>query len=255
MQSMSHSKIKSWKYCPAQFYRQYILQLEPYNPKFEFGTNYHKMVEMYHKRLDRDYERNHRTGEIIRDAAGRPVREYIFDPESVKFYTDIFPPDWFDATEQTPLELLDALEIEPGPVVEKRYSLRLEHPFTGKVLPVPMTMIIDGIRVNELSATDHKTSITAYSQNLVDNDPQATMYLYGLWQMTGMLWKFNFVVARKSPGPRTKPLQDPITTTRTVEQFAALHEDLSAAIEEILTARSYPCYCEGKPHMIKGITE
>lgn len=254
MQSVSYSKLKSWKYCPAQFYRTYVLGLEPYNPKFEFGTDYHKMVEMYHRRQEKDYERDHRTGEILLGPDGQPVREYIFDREKISFYADVYPVDWFDIPADTPPALLAALQpkiTKPGiGFVEKRYSLKLRHPFTGRELPLPMTMIIDGIRIADKSATDHKTSITAYNQNMVNADDQACTYLYGLWQLTGELWDFNFVVARKNPGPRTKPLQDPVKTTRTVEQFATLHENLEATINEILTAESYPCYCDKGQHKL-----
>jgi hypothetical protein len=257
MLTMSQSKIKAWNYCPAVFYRQYILGLSPYNPKFDFGTNYHKLVEMYHKRQDKDYERDHRSGEIVMDANGHPVKEYIFDRGRIAPYADLYPADWYDVPYETSIDVMDAIMTEPdAPLVEQRFSLKLQNPLTGRELPVPFTIIIDGIRLAEpeRGLYDLKTSMASWNQNMADSDIQAGIYIMGWLQMTGDLLPFNFIVARKAPGPRTKPMQL-LKTSRTVEQLAALHDELYDTVDQIMSAKSYPCYCAGKPHAIKGVTE
>lgn len=271
MLTMSQSKIKSWKYCPAQFFRSYILGLDPYNPKFEFGTDYHKLVEMYHKRQEHDFERHHRTGEILLGRDGKPLKEYIFDREHIAAYADVYPADFYDWPMEADAEQMqlntqalthfhrpdDAVDLTKMYLVERRISIKLKHPTTGKEIPLPFTCVMDGIRLNNpgRGIYDLKTSSVSWNQNMADTDIQATLYLYAWWQLTGELLPFSFIVVRKRPGPKTKPIQPLLTTTRTVEDFAALWNEFSDIVDQILNAQKYPCYCLGKPHQIIGVTE
>lgn len=272
MLKMSQSKIKAWRYCPAGFYRSYILGLDPYNPKFEFGTDYHKLVEMYHKRQEVDYERDHRSGEIILGKDGKPVKTYLFKTEDIQHYADNYPADFYDL----PAEELDEARplakramshlAAPGEIIEtgipfalaeRRISIKLKHPYTGKEIALPFSIVMDGIRLAQpgRGIYDLKTSSVSWNQRMADTDIQASLYLYAWWQLTNELLPFSFIVVRKRPGPRTKPIQPLLTTTRTVDDFATLWDEFADVVEQILSATKYPCYCEGSPHKIIGVTE
>ena len=65
---LRQSMLKSYDFCPGQFYMEYILELHPYSPHFDFGTKFHAEAEKYHK--------------------GKKYNKAILNG-----YVDIYPPD------------------------------------------------------------------------------------------------------------------------------------------------------------------
>lgn len=209
MKATSQSKLKTWEFCPAGFYVQYILGLDFYSPHFDFGKDYHKNVENYHRKLP-------------------------YDADMIKEYTNLVAQD-------------DFLEVE------KKYSVTLHHPTTGKALPLPISLVIDRV-VNKHLLSDLKTSKVAWNQSKIDTDIQATVYCYSWWELYGETPDFEFVVVRKNPGPRTAPIER-LTTSRDISDFAAFWDWANGVLREAETAIYYPCNCTyGVGHRNLGLS-
>lgn len=221
MLATSQSKLKSWKFCPAGWYIQYILGLDFYSPHFDLGKDYHASVENYHLNSRR--------------AAGQQLPCNL---EDIKPYTEAVAASEF-------------LEVE------KRFRTVLHHPTTGKALSLPMSGVIDRV-VSENLLADYKTSASAWNQNQVDDilgekGLQATIYCFAWWEMTGVIPDFEFDVQRKDPGPRTKAF-DRYTTNRSIEDFARFHDWASAVLKEADRAMFYSCTCQyGAGHKNMGL--
>lgn len=207
LKALSVSKLRCWLTCPADFYDKYILGIEEYNPDFDFGSRYHKAVEVYHL-----------TGETI---------------DLIKAYTDIVPRDHV---------------VE----VEKPFEAILRHPETLEPLPLPFRGIIDAVGVSG-ALIDLKTSEKSWSQRKADEDLQATAYLYYWWQEHGELPEFNFVVARKHPTPRIKPL-DILTTKRTIQDFANFWLLANKTIKDIQAEETWACRCYNQAHTLERMS-
>lgn len=232
LEAISHSKLKSWEFCPASFYVQYILGLDFYSPHFDFGTEYHKSVELYHLGLKWDWKRD-RNGDILRDEAGEPVGIDRRNDEMISEYTSRIAQDAFSK-------------------IELKEKVVLHHPVTGEALALPMSLVIDRV-VNNGYLSDLKTSKVAWNQARVDADKQATVYSFAWYELTGIIPEFEFVVVRKNPGPRTAPVST-WKTQRTISDFVEYWEWAHKTINEIVTATSYPCTClYGKGHKRMGL--
>lgn len=71
---LRQSMLSVYEYCPALFYQEYILELKPYQPHFDFGTQLHSAIENYH-------------------------RGKSYNPLLVQDYSVRFPVDFFDELE------------------------------------------------------------------------------------------------------------------------------------------------------------
>jgi len=220
MDRMSLSKLNTWEFCRGAFYEQYILGLNVYNPDFDFGKRYHKEVERYH--------------------LGEP-----YDAEFISHYTGTC-----DCTDKLSHPSYPANYFGEPAQVEIKYIHTFTHPMTRKELRLPFSMILDGIRDEDLD--DLKTSKIAWNQNMVDANKQATVYTYAYWQKFGEIRPFKFNVVRKNPGPKTKPI-DEWTTIRTVEDFANFFDEAERVIYDIQSATEYPCTCRNQAHALKGV--
>lgn len=250
LKSISQSKLKSWEYCRAGFYIQYVLGLEGYNPNFEGGHEYHKSVELYHKGLERDWKRD-RYGDVLIGEDGEPSGEDVRDDKLITHYTGTC--DCAGKLAHGSVAADEVLVAKDGhPMVEERIQkLVLRHPFTNQPLPLPLTLVIDRVASMEKLA-DLKTSKAAWNQNQVDADIQATLYLFGWWQIHNVLAEFEFDVVRKQPGPRTKAMEI-WSTSRTVDDFAAAWEWAERIIREVDEAEEYPCSCFDGAHKRMGL--
>lgn len=242
MLTISQSKLKSFEYCPAQFYVQYVLGIDAYNPHFEGGHEYHKSVELWHKRVTSAPRADHRGNPL----PGVDVR----DDKLIEHYTGAC--GCAGKLAHPVVQVGDVLTHEDGhKMVEERISgLRLAHPITGELLP-PLTLVIDRV-VSMGKLDDLKTSAVAWNQARADEDIQASLYLFAWWQLHGVLAEFGFTVVRKNPGPRT-PAIATLTTTRTVDDFAAIWEWAAGVINKIDQATEYPCNCYDGAHAKMGL--
>lgn len=248
LKTISQSKLKSWEYCRAGYYIQYVLGLDGYNPHFEGGHEYHKSVELYHRGLKEDWQRD-RYGEVIL-SNGEPIGVDTRDDELIKHYAGAC--DCSEKLAHPSVKASEALTAPDGHImVEERMSIVLEHPYTHERLPVSLSMVIDRV-VNMNKLDDLKTSISAWNQPKVDEDIQATLYLYAWWQTYTILAEFGFTVVRKSPGPRTPALAT-FTTTRTTDDFARTWDWVAGIITEINEATQFPCTCRDYAHTNTGL--
>lgn len=243
LKSISQSKLKAWEFCPAGFYLQYVLGLDFYNPHFEGGNEFHKSVELYHLGLDRAP----RTDRFGRPLGGEDIR----DDELIKHYAGTC--DCAGKLAHPSVKAEEVLVIDGKPQVEVMLrDIFLEHPKTGRKLELPLTIIIDRV-ASEDKLSDAKTSNASWSAGKVEDDIQATLYCFAWWQLYGVIPTFEFVVARKNPGPRTRAL-DIHTTHRDIADFARIWDWAHAIIQEIKYATDYPCTCWDKAHKLMGIS-
>lgn len=142
----------------------------------------------------------------------------------IQRYTDVYPREDYRLIEQgfsQPMPLADAT-------------------FTGT---------IDRVRKDDLR--DLKTSKVSYSQNKVDNDIQATSYLWYWWRKTGEIVPFGFDVLRKDKRANGEefPLQV-ITTTRTKDQLIDFEYYCAKIVNDISNETEFRCLCRNQEHAI-----
>jgi hypothetical protein len=136
-----------------------------------------------------------------------------------------------------------------GDAVEVGFEFTPRLPATDEALPVTLTGIIDRLSWNEIR--DLKTSSVSWSQRRADEDIQATLYCYFIWQELGELLPFTFMIYRKDwkPTSRFSQIQE-VTTTRTVEDFKSFWLMTNKVILDIQSESVFPCTCRNEEHKI-----
>lgn len=142
----------------------------------------------------------------------------LYDETTLKEYAEVFPKDFFKP-ENVEVRFRGCLAILPS----------------GKFIKTPFVGIVDGI--NEQGLHDLKTWSYSKSQEELDKDEQATLYLFMNYLKTGEIVPFNFNIFLKLEN-RIERIQ----TTRVLSDFGTLFLKLQK-FDKLVREDRFPCTC------------
>lgn len=224
---ISSSLYNSYKNCPYGFYLTVVLELQQKEgPALALGSMWDLMFKEFHEGND-PFEAVKQN----KDLWSNPATKQQIDHMGICR-------KWLEEYSKNPYKFEKA-KFNVG------YGIPLVHPFTKEVLEFPVSGYLDGIDLKTplVDGIEVKTTRENYTQQRVDTEFQATMYIYYMYYTYQQLFPLHYIVFNKKTGKVEK-----FTTTRTLEDFAKMFDDLKQFIENVKSEKflrnsDHPFYC------------
>ena len=239
---ISHSQISLYLQCPLKYAFQYIdgIRLTYIPSSMAFGRSIHRAIASFYETAQE----------------GKPFR--------LKAWLKVFEEDWKETQEKEEIryakgedyetllrqgqELLRtyARKMNPQKViaVEESFSVDLEDPESGEILPLPLQGVVDLVEEDQngnVVVVDHKTAKRRYADWQIDGNLQLSIYAYAAKEMgwctsEEVLCRLDVLLKTK------KPQVIHYYVTKGKEDFVKLYQIVSAIREAMQAEIVYPRY-------------
>lgn len=209
---ISASLYNSYKSCPLGFKLTVVDELwQKEGPALKMGSMFDLMFKILHEGKD-PYEALKKKKELwSKDPTKDEIKHFTLCRKLIEEYKK--NPDKFTK-----------------PEFDVYFEIPFVHPFTKEELEFPINGFLDGLDKlgGSVSGIEVKTTSENWSQERVDTEVQATMYIYYMYKKYNGIYPLNYIVFNK----KTLVIER-FTATRTLKDFANLFDKMKEFIQDV----------------------